>query len=85
MFSDFSLKYLVTHWNTELLGKNPFVKVGEYSSAIKLRYDNEQLLKCVSTQLEKLGKLSNDKMEANVHAMGGTFAYSIDSKVKDSK
>jgi len=37
MFSDFSLKWLISNWNQEKFGKNPFVKVGEYDSSLKLR------------------------------------------------
>jgi hypothetical protein len=28
MFSDFSLKALIKEWDANLLGKNPFVKIG---------------------------------------------------------
>jgi len=38
----------------------------------------------VSTQLEKLGKLSDSNMQACVHALGGTLAYSIDFNNLDS-
>jgi len=29
MFGDFSLKYLIKNWDSEKLGKNPFVLMGE--------------------------------------------------------
>lgn len=34
MFSDFSLKALINDWSVPHLGPNPFVKVGETSTAI---------------------------------------------------
>jgi len=37
MFSDFSLKFLISQWDSSKLGKNPFIRVCEYSSSVKLR------------------------------------------------
>ena len=34
MFSDFSLKSLINEWSVPHLGPNPFVKVGETSTAV---------------------------------------------------
>jgi hypothetical protein len=38
MFSDFSLKALVKTWDEKLLGPNPFVKIGETSNEVELRF-----------------------------------------------
>lgn len=57
--------------------------MGEYSKSINLKYDRDILINSVSTQLEKLAKLSDDKCEAIVNAMEGTLAFSIDKRVKD--
>lgn len=82
MCSDFSLGALIKEWDSELLGANPFVKVGELSSSMALRFDAEALKACDdSAQLQVLGELCANG-EASVHAMGGTKAYSVDPSVR---
>jgi hypothetical protein len=76
MFSDFSLKALIRQWDEDRLGPNPFVKVGEFSTCFKLRFDPAALSDCPSAQLQKLGELASDG-NAELHAMGGTIAFSV--------
>lgn len=52
MFSDFSLKALIKEWNSDVLGVNPFVQVGETGTPIQLRFNKNQLLRSSSTQLQ---------------------------------
>jgi hypothetical protein len=33
MCSDFSLKALIGNWNENLLGPNPFIKIGEFGES----------------------------------------------------
>lgn len=76
MFSDFSLKALIKTWNEDRLGPNPFVKVGEFDRCFKLGFDPAVLSVCPSAQLQKLGELASDGT-AELHAMGGTIAFSV--------
>jgi hypothetical protein len=76
MFSDFTLKALIQDWREDLLGPNPFVKVGEFHSSCQLQFDASCLSACPSTQLQKLGELASDG-HADLHAMSGTIAYSV--------
>jgi hypothetical protein len=39
MFSDFSLKALIKSWKDGVLGPNPFVKVGETGTPIKMKFN----------------------------------------------
>jgi hypothetical protein len=58
MFSDFSLKALINEWDGRVLGPNPFKKVGETSTTIRMKFDREKLLNCPSTQLQTVARLS---------------------------
>ena len=81
MFSDFSLKALISAWSKgaapRSFGPCPLVKIGEFSSRFELRFDAAALQSCGSAQLERVGDLC-DKGEASVRAMGGTVAYTVD-------
>lgn len=77
MFSDFSLKALIKEWKNDLLGPNPFIKVSEFGGTFQLRFDPAMLQECPSAQLQKLGELASDG-KADLHAMGGTIAFSVD-------
>merc|ERR1719408_403036 len=82
MVSDFSLGALIACWDARLLGPNPFVKVGEFSDSMALRFDAEALKACDdSAQLQVLGELCANG-EAHVHALGGTKAYAVDTSVR---
>ena len=84
MFSDFSLKALLHEWDEAVLGVNPFVMIGSFNSQMKLCFDPCILKSCAfSSQLQVLGELC-DSGEADVHAMGGTIAYAIDSSKVDA-
>lgn len=76
IFSDFSLKALITEWDEALLGPNPFEKLGEFGSKFMLRFDAETLRQCASSQLQTVGELCNEG-HAAVHAMGGTVVYTL--------
>eukprot|EP01059_Diplonema_ambulator_P023013 TRINITY_DN3839_c0_g1_i1.p1 TRINITY_DN3839_c0_g1~~TRINITY_DN3839_c0_g1_i1.p1 ORF type:complete len:403 (+),score=103.65 TRINITY_DN3839_c0_g1_i1:86-1294(+) len=79
MFSDFSLKALIGTWDAAVLGPNPFVKVGELSSRMELRFNVDKLKSeddCPSAQLTKVAELCKDGI-AQVKAMGGTIMYSL--------
>jgi hypothetical protein len=77
MFSDFSLKALITEWKENLLGPNPFLRVSEFEGTFQLRFDAATLRACSSAQLQKLGELASNG-KADLHAMSNTIAFSID-------
>jgi len=82
MVSDFSLSALIAEWDAELLGPNPFVKVGKFDRSISLRFDCDVLKSCSdSAQLQVLGELCSTG-ECHLHAMSGTKAYAVDSSVR---
>lgn len=76
MFSDFSLKALITDWDASRLGPNPFVNVGEFGGNLEIGFNPERLQKSPSAQLNTVGSLS-DKGEAKLKAMAGTIAFSL--------
>ncbi|MFO0652892.1 MAG: hypothetical protein U0326_42135 [Polyangiales bacterium] len=84
MFSDFSLKALISAWRaaaaTGAFGPCPLVKLGEFSSRFELRFDPATLRACGSAQLERVGELCENG-EASVAALGGTIAYALDAEV----
>ena len=41
MFSDFSLKMLISTWSEDHLGPNPFKKLGVTDQTILLGFDND--------------------------------------------
>lgn len=55
MFSDFSLKALISDWNADLLGPNPFVQTGETSNSIEMKFNPGDLKECPSAQLQIVG------------------------------
>lgn len=80
MCSDFSLKALIKQWCPRRLGPNPFVKVGEFSGTISLKFDSERVAQCPSQQLQKAGQLS-ESGTATIHAMSSTIVYTVDTNV----
>lgn len=76
MFSDFSLKALINEWDVEVMGKNPFVKTGETSREVALRFQAGILKECPSAQLQLVGDLAEGGM-CNIHCLGGTILYSV--------
>ena len=58
MFSDFSLKALIAQWDEKLLGSNPFVKTGETSGDVELRFKSSVLKECPSAQLQIVGDMA---------------------------
>lgn len=77
MVSDFSLKALIADWQVDLLGPNPFVRIGEFSNSFTLHFQPEVLKECDSAQLQKVGELCGEG-KAESHAMGNTIAYTVD-------
>merc|ERR1712014_53609 len=51
--------------------------VSEFGGTFQLRFDPAMLQECPSAQLQKLGELASDG-KADLHAMGGTIAFSVD-------
>ena len=80
MFSDFSLKALINCWKADVLGPNPFVKIGETSQLIDLKFENKTLQNCPSAQLQIVGELAEGG-KCNVHAISGTIVYTVNSSV----
>lgn len=58
MFSDFSLKALISQWESSILGPNPFQKVGETSTTVELRFKAGDLKECPSAQLQTVGEMA---------------------------
>jgi hypothetical protein len=48
MCSDFSLKALIGKWEENLLGPNPFKKIGEFGDHFQLEFDPNILKDCPS-------------------------------------
>lgn len=82
MLCDFAMKTIINEWDSSLIGPNPFVKIGEFSDAFTLGFDVETLKKSISGQLVKVGELC-DKGTCNVHALGGTIAFTVDKSKLD--
>lgn len=81
MCSDFSLKSLIHEWSEEVLGPNPFVKVGECSDSFCLEFDPAALQDDeVPQQLQVVGELCAAQGKAVVSALGGTIVYTVDPK-----
>jgi len=83
MASDFSLKALISDWDENRLGPNPFVKCGTFSESFKLHFEAETLAACPSSQLQKVGELCAEKGHAVVSAMSDTIAYTVDPAKAD--
>ena len=76
MCADFSLKGLIADWDTDMLGPNPFVELGETSTKLSLKFEQQTLLESKSAQLENVGKLS-ETGTAVIGVMPGTIVYSV--------
>jgi len=77
MCSDFALKALIANWQVDLLGPNPFVKVGGFNGNFKLHFDKATLASCPSAQLQKVGELA-DKTSLDVAAQSDTICFCVD-------
>lgn len=75
------MKALIRDWNTSILGPNPFLQIGSFSSSFQLQFDPEVLKKCPSSQLATVGKLCNTG-KAGLHALGGTILFTVDPNYK---
>ncbi len=82
MFSDFSLKAMIHSWDEKILGSNPFVKTGETSGEVVLRFKSAVLKECPSAQLQIVGDMAEGN-HCNLHTLGSTILYSIDQKKID--
>ncbi len=83
MFSDFAIKALISNWQNDLLGLNPFINLGECSTAISLSFKPDSLKECPSAQLQMVGKLSEDGL-AKIHALGGTIVFGVNQETIDN-
>jgi len=82
MFSDFSVKSLLSNWDENLFGKNPFLKFAECSSHFNLKFDSEVLKKCNSPQLQIVGTLCENG-ECKIKVMPGTIVYGVNKEKID--
>jgi len=76
MFSDFAMKALIADWNESLLGPNPFINAGVFSTSFDLKFKPATLKESPSVQLQKVGELCENG-NACVHAMSNTIVYTI--------
>jgi len=59
MFSDFSLKALVSQWNEKYgLGPNPFVQTQEHTGPFVIKFNPGVLKECPSAQLQMVGDMT---------------------------
>eukprot|EP00239_Pterosperma_sp_CCMP1384_P000093 CAMPEP_0197846498 /NCGR_PEP_ID=MMETSP1438-20131217/3233_1 /TAXON_ID=1461541 /ORGANISM="Pterosperma sp., Strain CCMP1384" /LENGTH=567 /DNA_ID=CAMNT_0043458171 /DNA_START=210 /DNA_END=1913 /DNA_ORIENTATION=+ len=79
MCSDFSLKALISNWDAEKLGPNPFKMTEQtYASGrVKLRFNPSVLKDCPSSQLQTVGELLPDKDWLYCNTLGGTINYTV--------
>lgn len=80
MFSDYSLKFLIHEWREEILGPNPFIKVGETMRPIKLKFAPQALINSPSSQLQIVGELA-DTGSLEMSTIGGTIVYTVNASV----
>lgn len=83
MFSDFAVKALINQWDEQLLGSNPFIKLGECNNSIYLAFKPEKLINSPSAQLKMVGELSK-KGECHIHALSGTIVFGVDMRKADN-
>jgi len=79
---DFSLKALITDWNSDILGECPFVNAGEVDGEITLMFDVDSVTNCTSKQLSRFAELSTDG-QAHVGTMPGTIVYNVKQNLTD--
>lgn len=77
MFSDFSLKGLISQWDSALLGPNPFHHIGKCEDHIQLAFDCKDLRNCASAQLRNLGSLFDGIGKATIKCMGNNIIYTL--------
>ena len=56
------------------------MKVGETSTAIKLKFKKDRLIRSPSSQLQAIGHLAASD-ELSVRVLGRTILYAVDSRV----
>lgn len=84
MCADFSLKALISCWDKDALGENPFRQVETFSGSVDLRFNPQRLKLCEdSAQLQILGELC-ESGQASVSALGGTIVFAVDSEITAS-
>ena len=76
MFSDFSLKALISSWNSEYFGPKPFLQTGVCTGQVQLNFDPKVLKTCSSKQLAKVGELCEEG-KAVIHAASNTIVYQL--------
>jgi hypothetical protein len=86
LFSDFSLKALITAWKPEFWGPIPFVNMGSCSDYVKIRFNPKVLQQCPLGQLRAVGDLcanpskeeeEEDISVAGLKAMISTIVYGL--------
>lgn len=83
MFADFSLKSLIKEWDTDVLGPNPFINLGDTSRSLAIQFEPEKLLESPNTQLQNLGRMCN-KGSAFISVLPSTIVFTIDPKVANT-
>jgi len=81
MCSDFAVEALINDWDVELLGENPFKKLGECHSSMELSFIPSELKECSSIQLQLVGQLC-EKGSLVIHALSGTIVFGLKEEKK---
>eukprot|EP00656_Telonema_subtile_P030095 TRINITY_DN3311_c0_g1_i12.p1 TRINITY_DN3311_c0_g1~~TRINITY_DN3311_c0_g1_i12.p1 ORF type:complete len:1027 (-),score=104.41 TRINITY_DN3311_c0_g1_i12:713-3793(-) len=80
MCSDYSVNSLISDWQEELLGPNPFVHLGHFSDELQLGFDSDALKRCDSNQLRLVGELCVGN-GCHLHAALDSNCFTVDQEV----
>ena len=78
MCSDFAVKALIEDWN-EILGPNPFRKLGECSDFLELFFEPKTLEESSSKQLQMVAQLCQSG-STHIHALMGTVVFGVNKE-----
>jgi len=76
MFTHFSIMALVNSWDSNYLGKAPFVSIGTGSGNLLLKFEPNALIECPSSQLQRVAQLCDGYCSVN-----GYTCYSVNQNV----
>ena len=82
MCSDFAVKALIEDWN-EILGPNPFRKLGECSDFLELFFEPKTLEESSSKQLQMVAQLCQSG-STHIHALGSTVVFGVNKEKADN-
>jgi len=80
-FSDTTARYIIQHWDAQILGTNPFVIKNNYSGKVLYKFDKAQLARSQSNQFRLISSLvTDDCFSINAHedTLGFTILNSSD-------